>query len=328
MAPPPFSTASNQIVACPGTLDKRLVQSKVSCHPLYRMIISASRRTDIPAFYGEWLLRRFEEGFCEVPNPFNPRQISRISLLPEDLDALVLWTRYPRTLLQGLPTILERGIPVAALYTIVDYPRELEPALPPLRRRIDAFRRLTELLGVGAVVWRYDPILLSNRTPEQFHLDRFGAIATELRGLGDRVIVSLLQEYRSVARQLAEIPDFRVDADAPRARQLVADLAELAQGAGFALQPCADPRLEGLPDLASGGCIDERLLRAAGVAGKLPGEDPNQRGACRCLRSRDIGSYETCLFGCRYCYASHGIRRARENRRRHDPAAPQLLGPA
>ena len=311
------------------------------------MIISASRRTDIPAFYGEWLMNRLDAGYCEVANPFNPAQVSRVSLSPEDVDAIVFWTRYPTTLLNRLGEIRERGFPVAFLYTIVDYPQELETAGPPLEKRIEAFRSIVDVNGPRTAVWRYDPIILSNLTPAAFHRERFAHIADALSGYVDRVIISLLQPYRSVVRALSRVPGLRLTAHstpgttpgtepttpAPAAapagtelHRLLHDLAADAAQRGLTVQSCADPRLAAIPGVEPGACISEELIQAAGATPQLRPRSraANQRTHCRCLESRDIGAYETCPFGCRYCYATHGAAKARENARRHDPAAARL----
>jgi hypothetical protein len=289
------------------------------------VVVSASRRTDVPAFYGDWLLNRLQAGYCEVVNPFNARQVSRVSLEPSDVDVLVLWTRYPKSLRARMTELTDSGYRVAVLYTIVDHPRMLEPSVPPLSRRIEAFRELCELLGPDAVVWRYDPVLLTNLTPPDYHRERFAAIADAIRDLNSRVIVSLFQPYTSVLRRLSRIDGLEVEDHTTRGPQVAAQLADIARERGMKLESCADPRLADVPGIGDGGCIDERLLRAAGMTEALPTRDTNQRSRCRCLASRDIGAYETCLFGCTYCYATHGPERARTNRKRHDPAAPALI---
>jgi hypothetical protein len=180
-------------------------------------------------------------------------------------------------------------------------------------------------------VWRYDPVILSNLTPADYHLETFDRIAGSLADVTDRVIVSLFHPYRSVVHRLARISTLELaDHSEPTAelRSLAARLAQIAARHGMSVQSCADPRIEGVPGIRTGGCIDERLLRAAGYPGPLPGPDPYQRGHCRCLRSRDIGAYETCLFDCAYCYATHDPRRAKAHARRHDPEGSRLLPPA
>ena len=133
------------------------------------MIVSVSRRTDIPAFYSDWFIGRVRDGFCLVPNPFNKKQIARISLRPEDVDCFVFWSKNPRPLTRRLDELDRRGFRYYFLVTLNDYPPELEPALPDLGDRLAAFRDLADTLGPDRVVWRYDPIILSNRTDGAYH---------------------------------------------------------------------------------------------------------------------------------------------------------------
>ena len=137
------------------------------------MIISASRRTDIPAFYSEWFVNRLQEGYCLVPNPFNPRQVSRISLVPESVDAIVFWSKNPAPMLPFLPMVEDLSYRFYFLFTVNDYPKALEPGLPPLVERISTFVELSQRIGPRCVIWRYDPIILSNRTDASYHRKTF-----------------------------------------------------------------------------------------------------------------------------------------------------------
>ena len=146
------------------------------------MIISASRRTDIPAFYADWFINRVREGSCEVPNPFNPRQVATISLKPEDVDSIVFWTRSPRPLFRHLRELDGRGFFYYFQYTLLDYPAVIDSHTPPAWRALDTFRALADRIGPERVVWRYDPIVLSEITPPEYHLETFGRLAAALRG--------------------------------------------------------------------------------------------------------------------------------------------------
>ena len=151
------------------------------------MIISASRRTDIPAFYAEWMVRRLREGYCTVPNPFNRNQVSRISLRPEDVDAIVFWTRNPRPLMPYLDELDSRGYRYYFQFTILGYPREIDPKSPPAATAVEAFCELAERLGPRRVIWRYDPIVFTGITPPAFHQENFQRLAESLRGHTRRV---------------------------------------------------------------------------------------------------------------------------------------------
>ncbi|MFP4031636.1 MAG: DUF1848 domain-containing protein [Desulfococcaceae bacterium] len=292
------------------------------------MIVSASRRTDLPAFFGPWFAGRVREGFCRAPNPFNPRQVSRISLLPEDVDAVVFWTRHPRSLAPHLSVLDERGIPYLFLFTLLDYPGFLEPGAPPFARRLDAFRALSDRLGPNRVIWRYDPVVVGNRIGPDFHRETFARIAGSLAGRTRRCIVSWMDAYPKVRRRLAPLEKRGLifeDWDPFRHGPLMADLARIGAEHGIRLQSCAeaaDWRSYGIPP---GACVDGTLLeRLFGVAN--PGrKDAGQRSRCRCAPSRDIGMYDTCGFGCRYCYATRDSETAARRRNAHRPADSSLL---
>ncbi|MDQ7793310.1 MAG: DUF1848 domain-containing protein [bacterium] len=273
-------------------------------------VVSASRRTDIPAFYAEWLLNRLRAGYCLTSNPFNPRQVTRVALAPGET-VLVLWTRDPRPLLPALPEL--EGFRHYFLFTLTAYPRHLEPGLPPLGQLVASFSRLSRLIGPRRVIWRYDPIILSRELDAAYHLQAFTALARALEGATERVVVSFLDPYPRVMRRL------KVNRDPPDP-DLLGRLAGIAGEHGIRLQTCA----EGLEP--EGKCVDDGLVsELSGVA--VPArKDPGQRPACRCVASRDIGAYDTCLHGCLYCYATRG-RAARRNLARHDPRAPWLLAP-
>jgi DNA repair photolyase len=249
-----------------------------------------------------------------VPNPFCPDQCSLVSLLPEDVDCLVFWTRYPVPLLRHLPELASRGFRWYFLYTLLDYPAALEPHAPPLERRLDALRAAASTVPHG-VVWRYDPIILSRATPVSFHIETFARLAQALEGTIERVVISFLSLYRKVACALAELEnDGFVLATEPElsreAPQLARRLAEEAQRHGMQVQSCAEKHDLSPFGVKAGKCIDDQLiLRLFGITVSAA-KDPGQRKACRCVESRDIGSYGTCLFGCRYCYATAPRREA------------------
>lgn len=292
------------------------------------MIISASRRTDIPAFYGRWFMNRLDAGFCEVANPFNARQRSRIPLDPESVEAIVFWTRHPRSIIDFLPELDRRGYRYRFLYTVLDYPAALEPSSPSLSQRLDLFGRVSDHVGADRVDWRYDPIVLSARTDADYHREAFARIASRLGGQTTTVIVSLLDLYAKVRRRLNVLPEeFRPVEDAhalESTRVLLSDLEACARAEGMELQTCAGVLRTSTGLLPEGACIDAKKIAA--VTGHSPAPKArNQRAKCRCAESRDVGSYDSCLFGCAYCYACGNIRTARLNHARHDATAPGLI---
>jgi len=296
------------------------------------MIISASRRTDIPAFYAEWMVNRLRAGFCLVANPFNPAQVSRVSLAVPDVDAIVFWTKNVSPFFPALNTIDRMGYRYTFLYTINDYPTELEPHVPPLEDRIETFCALSDRLGGCRVTWRYDPIILSRKMDVRFHLAAFRRIAGALQERTDRVIISFLDFYRKTERRLSRIEEsvrdsfLRDPTRAPRFGELVAGLSEIAQEHGMSVQSCAELPQVAAHGIPPGACIAGAHLRDVFGLDLAARKDPGQRDACLCTRSRDIGATDTCLHGCAYCYSTRSQAAAEARHAEHDPSAPALLG--
>ncbi len=276
------------------------------------MILSASRRTDIPAWHADWLLEGLRRGWIETSNPFRPTQLSRVSLRRDDVDAMVFWTRDVRPLLPHLQGPELAPVRSLFLYTITGYGPDLEPGVPPPEVAVGALRELSSRVGARRVIWRYDPVILGEGVlSPQAHRARFEALAAALSGSTTRVVISLLDWYRKTSRALAphragrRPPTVRpCDADDPELLDLVRDLCDLAYAQGIEAVGCCEPEWARHGVLPAGACIDAALLDALwGLAPSQP-RDRGQRAACRCAPSRDIGRYDTCEGGCRYCYAT------------------------
>ncbi len=295
------------------------------------MIISASRRTDIPALFSAWFMNRIEAGFCRVPNPYSGR-LGRVSLLPKDVDAIVFWTKNPRPLLPRLEELTARGFAYYFLYTLNDYSRTIEPSMPPVRERLETFRRLSEFIGPQRVIWRYDPIVLSNLTDEIYHRETFARLCEALRGSTSRSIISVLDVYKKVRLRLAAAAGAGLRVREPeigdaRLAELVRAMGASACAAGIELTTCAEDLLGSSPEAHAGSCIDAGLLASLGVQ-ILGKKDRGQRASCRCVESRDIGVNNTCTHGCIYCYATDSLEAACSRYATHDPNAPSIAGAA
>lgn len=293
------------------------------------MIISASRRTDIPAFYGTWFMNRIREGFCEVPNPFNSGIVSRVPLDPADTEAIVFWTRYAERFLPHISELKSRGYRYYFQFTLTGNPRCFEPGLPPLDRRIESFLALAGRLGPDRVLWRYDPIVLSDRTGYGYHLETFSGLARRLSDATRRCTVSFLDAYPSVTRRLNALSAegyrfFDPDPDTPEAAEFLTVLRETAERHGIAVVSCAERFPVERAGIMRGACVDGELIRRLfGVTAAFR-KDPGQRKLCGCVASRDIGVYDTCLFRCVYCYATKSFRTAADRFRAHEPTSPSL----
>ncbi|MCP4579229.1 MAG: DUF1848 domain-containing protein [Deltaproteobacteria bacterium] len=293
------------------------------------MIISASRRTDIPAFYADWFMNRIREGYCTVPNPFNPKQISRISLKPEDVDVIVFWTRYARPLLPLLNEMNDRGYRYYFLYTLMNNPRVLDPKAPSHKRSLNTFRELSHRIGKEKVVWRYDPIVFSTITDTNFHKETYHRIAEDLKGYTTRSVISIVDIYRKVAKRLRLLENRGIQIAEPTRTEfnnLMKYLSVSARANDMEIQTCAEKPDLSSHGISSGKCINDDLIRKVFNLHVTSRKDPSQRAACGCVASRDIGMYDTCRFGCVYCYATTSVERARNQHRNHKSASPSMTG--
>jgi hypothetical protein len=292
------------------------------------MIISASRRTDIPAFYSEWFMKRIEAGHCDVPNPFNPTQITRVSLKPEDVDVIAFWTRNASPLLHRLIDLDRRGHRYYFLYTILDNPRPIDPRCPSLKEALATFKTLSDRLGPERVIWRYDPIVCSNVTSPDFHRKAYETIAEQLQGYTRRSITSFINLYRKLRPRLTALKETGIElttCEGEAFLELMKFMSSVARDNGMALSSCAQERDLTACGVLPGKCIDDGLIREVFGLEVNHTKDPSQRKACGCVVSKDIGMYDTCLYGCVYCYATSRFEKAKENYRRHSPDASSLI---
>lgn len=287
------------------------------------MIISASRRTDIPTYYSEWFFNRLREGYVLVRNPMNARQISRISLSPEAVDGIVFWTKNPVPMLSRLGEL--EPYPYYFQFTLTAYGRDVEPNLPGKNGvLIPAFQELSRMAGRERVVWRYDPIFLSDRYTVEYHCRYFRVLAAKLGEYTEKCTVSFLDFYRSTARNMRSLHIREMTA--AQQREMMERFSEIAGEYGLYIDTCSEAiSLEDL-GISHASCVDrERLERIGGYRLKA-GRDRNQRKECGCAASVDIGAYDTCGNGCLYCYATDSPPRAAERVRAHRPDSPMLFG--
>ncbi len=292
------------------------------------MIISVSRRTDIPALYSSWFMNRIHEGWCTVPSPFNARHVSRIALTPADVDALVFWTRNPLPMLPFLAE-LKKNFRFYFQVTLLDESRELCPGCGPLESRIHALKKLSAVIGPNRIVWRYDPIYLCARTPENFYYQTFERLAKLLAGHVRHCVISFFAPYVKVLHRIHQQKVIEISPQPVTRSQLQhigENFAQIAHSYALSLKWCCPPERLVLPrSVQQGSCIDREILRdmAVTVSDK---KDAGQRPGCGCAPSRDIGMYNTCVHGCLYCYATHSHSGALARYRRHDPHSPSLFG--
>lgn len=287
------------------------------------MIISASRRTDIPCCYSEWLLNRLRQSFVVVRNPMNHSQLSRIALSPETVDCIVFWTKDPSPMLRKLSEIDSLGYRYYFQFTLTPY-TSLEPKLRPKREIIDTFIELSRMLGKKRVVWRYDPIIFGASDggviiDVRRHKREFARLCETLCDYTERVTVSIADYYAKLKGF-----DMRVPTEDEKA-ELFTFIAETAANCGLEARSCCESDLERF-GIKRGGCIDAEIVgHIIGQSVKIPA-DKNQRPDCLCASSIDIGAYNCCPNGCKYCYANNGELSSLNRYASHDPSSPILIG--
>ena len=297
------------------------------------MIVSASYRTDIPAFYGAWFLKRLEAGFCQVANPYGGRPYE-VPLAGDRVDGFVFWTRNAAPFRPALERLAGDGVPFVVQYSLTAYPRPLETSVVASGRTVAEMRDLAARFGPKAVVWRYDPVLATSLTPAGRHRETFARLAEALTAgpapATDEVVLSFAQIYaktRANTDRAARRHGFAwSDPPEEEKRALLAELAGIAAEHGLTATLCAQPALLA-PPLAAARCIDaERLSAVAGRA--IDARQKGNRPGCLCAESRDIGAYDSCPHGCVYCYAVRRPAVAKANYQGHDPEGEFLVPPA
>lgn len=284
------------------------------------MILSASRRTDIPAFYSEWFVNRLREGYVLVPNPYNTRHLSYIPLSPAHVDCIVFWTKDAAPIFDKLGIVEELGYKDYYFeFTVTPYDESIEKHLPPKGDIIQTFQRLSDRLGPDRVDWRFDPILLNEQTGHSCLLTAFEKMCKQLAGYTTKCIISFIDIYKHISPAFTEI--------SPEQQMRIAkDMAEIAATYHLQLYACCEKHDFSLYGIHRSACIDrEKIERIIGCA-LLVRKDANQRTYCSCMESIDIGVYNTCQHACTYCYAVRQPNTARQKWALHDPHSPMLIG--
>ncbi|MBI5815466.1 MAG: DUF1848 domain-containing protein [Nitrospinae bacterium] len=275
-------------------------------------IISASRRTDIPAFHGAWFMDKIGRGFCHVANPFNGK-VEKVLLGLGDVDAFVFWSRNYAPMLRNLERLRAMGHRFYCQFTINCYPRFIDPAAPSLAKAARTAHALCRMFGPDTVVWRYDPVMLTSGATFKWHERNYAAISKALEGAADTCVISFIDWYRKLDRNLLPALDAGgaqlLDPSLDELKSLALSFAGTAKSHGMRLETCCEPDF----DLPQTSCIDRKRLRA--VTGKDFTDlklHPTRKG-CNCAVSKDIGAYDTCVMGCAYCYANRSRKSSFRN---------------
>jgi len=289
-------------------------------------VISVSRRTDVPAFYGDWFMRRMEAGFAGWENPFG-RQRYLVSLRREDVLCLAFWSKNYRPFLPHLRSLKAQGWPCFFNYTITGLPAAFESNLVPAEDAIDSLKALAGLFSPDHVTWRYDPVVVSERTPAAYHLERFAKLAAALDGHVTRCAFSFPVRYGKVERNFAKFEreqGFRIlDPSLAERQDLAGQLAEIGARHGIGLYTCCGDYLIG-GRIRKAHCVDGEAISRICHGGGWRGVARPTRKECGCVESVDIGCYDTCPHGCIYCYANIHKEQAAKRHQEHDPESAFL----
>lgn len=287
------------------------------------MIISASRRTDIPAYYSEWFCNRLKEEYVLVRNPIKIHQVSRVSLSQEVVDGIVFWTKNPSPMLKRLNQL--ENYNYYFQFTLTAYGSDIEKNLPSKNKVIiPAFQQLSKEIGKEKVVWRYDPIFINDRYTIEYHCRYFEILASRLASYTEKCTISFIDLYRKTERSMRLLGIQTVASG--QQMELLQRFVETAKKYNIYIDACAEAYDFSNLGVLPAHCIDRERFEKIGNYRLAAGKDKNQRGECGCIESIDIGAYDTCQNGCLYCYANASQSRVDRNCRQHDPVSPLLFG--
>ncbi|NLG92933.1 MAG: DUF1848 domain-containing protein [Clostridiales bacterium] len=287
------------------------------------MIVSASRRTDIPTYYSDWFFNRIKAGYAYVRNPMNFHQVSKISLEPDVVDGFVFWTKNPIPMLHRLDELGDYKYYFQ--FTVNSYGKDIESNIPSKNDVIiPAFKKLSDRIGPERVIWRYDPILLTERYSIEYHAKYFAEIAKRLAGYTHKCVISFVDFYKNTRANAKELGLLPLGQD--EMVEMAKRLSEIADDNNFIMEACAEEMNLEQFGIARAHCIDCNLFESL-LGCKLDvGKDKNQRKECGCAASVDIGMYNTCQNGCKYCYANYSANTVAKNTFAHNPDSPLLAG--
>ena len=287
------------------------------------MILSVSRRTDIPAFYAEWFMERLRDKYVLVRNPFNAHSISRIPLSPENIDIIVFWTKNSKPIHKYLDEIDNLGYKYYFQYTITPYKKDMEENLPDKKIIISYFKELSSLIGKEKVILRYDPVILTDNYTIDYHKKAFEKLCLHLKDYTNKIIISFIDYYNNTEKHLQH---HNIHNITNKEMYILAEyFAETAKKYNLKIESCAEQIDLEQFGIHHGKCIDDELIEK--ITGyKITAPKDNQRAQCGCIKCIDIGEYNTCIHNCLYCYANINKDTAYKNFKLHNKKSPLLTG--
>jgi len=270
-----------------------------------KRIISVSRRTDVPAFYGDWFMARLNDGFAGVVNPFGGRRYI-VSLKPRDVVCFVFWSKNFTPFLENLKAIDQMGYKFYFNYTVTGLPNIFESNVDK-RTAVETLKQLSQMYSPRHINWRFDPIIISSICDRDFYVNAFEELAAEFEGYVERCYFSFVVNYGKVVRNFAEFEKSHglkiFDCDSDFKIDLANELAAIAENHGIRMFSCCGDYLVG-EKIKKAHCIDGSIIGQLFYPQGLQYTQKPTRKECGCTESTDIGAYDTCPHGCIYCYAN------------------------
>ena len=285
------------------------------------VILNTGARTDTVQYFTPWLLKRFEEGYVLSRNPLFPNKVTRYELTPDKVDVVVFCSKNYRPILPHLHKITSR-FRTYFHYTITAYGKDIEPGVPSIDESIETLYELERIVGKERICWRYDPVLLTPNYTVETHRKTFEYMAGKISGHVDRCTFSFVEIYNKLRYNMPELIPFSQD----EMHEIAESIGSISRRHGLWVQTCGTREDYSRFGIHKSGCMTLKIL---GDANGVEFRDLKHRGirnSCGCMEARSIGDYDTCINGCKYCYANKNPQKARENFKLHDPDSPLLLG--
>ncbi|MCR5793052.1 MAG: DUF1848 domain-containing protein [Lachnospiraceae bacterium] len=284
------------------------------------MIINTGQRTDIPAFYADWFANRLKAGFVCVRNPYNPSQVSRYRLRPDVVDVIGFCTKNPKPMFSYMDLL--KGFGQYWFVTITPYGKDIETNVPDKHVLLQDFKRLSKMVGIHSVGWRYDPIFLNDRYTEEYHLHAFDQMTSFLEGYTETVVISFIDLYPKVRKNFPDATEVTIKQQLELGKKMI----EIASKHGMTVKPCAEGTLLEEFGADCSGCMTIKTYEKAIGKRLLVPKKKGARAECACYLSCDIGAYNTCRHFCKYCYANAEQSKVIEFSKQHDVNSPFLIG--
>ncbi|CUU87689.1 DUF1848 domain-containing protein [Campylobacter hyointestinalis] len=285
------------------------------------MIINTGGRTDSVQYYAKWLLKRFEEGYVLSRNPLFPNKVSRYELDPCTVDCVVFCSKNYEPILKNIRSITDK-FNTYFHYTITAYGKDIEPGVPSIDKSIQTLQKLSEIVGKNRIAWRYDPVLFTKIYTLDTHIKTFGYMAKQIVPYVQRCIFSFVEMYKRLEVNMPELKALsEADKDA-----IARELGAIANAQGLYIQTCGTNGDYSKYGIQTSGCMTLEMLGSANGVKFKDLKHKGMRQGCHCIESRDIGAYDSCLNGCKYCYANKSPKKAIQNYKYHDFTSPLILG--